>query len=274
MMIEKIFNTEKPIIGMIHFSPTLGFEHFEGMDVIYEKAVLDLNALEKGGVDGIMIENNYDLPHKIFVGAETVASMTYLGTLLRSKTNLPMGINVLWNDYRAALSIAKVIGAQFVRIPVFVDNIKTDFGKIYGKPKKVIGYRKLIQADDIAIFTDIQVKHARMLESKDITVSAREAISQGSNSLIITGKWTGDAPQLEELRRVRKSVGNFPILIGSGADKKNVQILLELATGIIISTSLKERESLNSKIERNIKPHYYVVDVEKVKEFIKIVRGE
>ena len=44
--------------------------------------------------------------------------MTFIGEKLRKATKLPLGISVLWNDYDAALSIAKILNLQFIRIPL------------------------------------------------------------------------------------------------------------------------------------------------------------
>src|SRR6266568_1492996 len=76
--LSDIFHTKRPIIGMIHFMPLLGYPGYSDISLILNNALKDLEALEAGGVDGIMFENNYDIPHKIFVGPETVACMNYL----------------------------------------------------------------------------------------------------------------------------------------------------------------------------------------------------
>ncbi|MDO8657027.1 MAG: BtpA/SgcQ family protein, partial [Nanoarchaeota archaeon] len=154
----KIFKTEKPIIGAIHLSPLLGYGGFDGANKVLRRARSDTEAFERGGISGIIIENNYDLPHKITVGPETVAIMTYIIREIAKKTSLPIGVSVLWNDYKAALAIAKVISGKFIRVPVFVDTVRTDFGDITGNAKEVLAYRKKIGAEDIAIFADIQVK--------------------------------------------------------------------------------------------------------------------
>ena len=151
------------IIGAIHFPPLLGYPDFPGFEVALKNAVKDLRALEKGGMDGIIFENNYDIPHSPIVGQGTLVSMLYLGAKLREITKLPMGVDVLWNDYRAALSIAKVLNLQFIRVPVFVDRVKTECGIISGRPKDVVGFRKQIGAGEVAIFTDIHVKHSKLL---------------------------------------------------------------------------------------------------------------
>jgi len=268
---KKIFKKSKPIIGVIHFPPLLGYKNYPGFEYIKNKALNDLKALEQGGVDAILLENNYDIPHKIFVEPQTVAQMTLLAKLVRTKTKLPLGIIVLWNDYKASLSIAQAVNAQFIRLPVFVDKVKTNYGTIAGEPKKVIAYQKKIKAENIAIFTDIQVKHAKMLEKKDLTVSAKQAIQAGSDGLIITGKWTGDAPRLEAIKKVKKTVGHFPVLVGSGITDKNIKKFFEYADGAIVGTFFKTGKYLDKKQEINIKGYKKIIDIKKVKSLVSVV---
>jgi len=266
----KIFKRKKIIIGVIHFPPLLGYPNSPGLKVALNNALKDLKALESGGIDGIIIENNYDTPHKISVGPETTAAMTFLGEKIKSATKLPLGINVLWNDYKAALSIAKVLNLQFIRVPVFVDKIKTNYGIIGGRPKDVTNFKKLIRAENIALFTDIHVKHSVLISKNNITSSAKLAIKNGSDAIIITGRWTGDAPDLNELISVRKTIGRFPILIGSGANNNNVRNLLRYADGIIISTSLKEGNFKKGEI--NLKTWRQRISKRKVEQLIKKIK--
>ncbi len=268
MKLTEIFKKNKNIIiGAIHFPPLFGYPEFPGFDVCLKNALEDLKAFEDGGVDGIIIENNYDTPHKIFVEKETIDLMTELGREIKQKTKLPLGVSVLWNDYKAALTIAKEIEGQFIRVPVFVDNVKTSYGDIFANPKEILTYRKKIQAEDIKLFTDIHVKHADLLDKKTIEQSAQEAVNFGSDALIITGKWTGDAPNMEELKRLRNKIVDFPILVGSGADKSNIKDLLAYADGAIVSTSLKMGSS--EKNEVNVKSWKQRIDEKKVEEMVR-----
>ncbi|MBT7402736.1 BtpA/SgcQ family protein, partial [Candidatus Woesearchaeota archaeon] len=225
-MLNKIFKTDKPIIGSLHFTPLLGYPNFKNIKKVLDAAIKDLEAFEKGGVNGIIVENNYDVPHKIEVGPETVACMSYLTSEIMKRTKLPVGVSVLWNDYKAALSIARVCGAKFIRVPAFVDSVKTAYGTVIAEPKKVIEYRKKIGAENVLLFTDVQVKHAEMLEERPLSESIIEAIVNKSDAIIITGKWTGDAPNIEELKIARDTAKDFPIFIGSGACKENIKYLL------------------------------------------------
>lgn len=273
MLLDLIFGTKNPIIGMVHFPPLFGYKSFPGIDVCLEKSLRDAQTLEKGGVDALIFENNYDIPHREFVGPETVVAMGFLIEKISKEISLPFGINVLWNDYRTALSIAKVCGAKFIRVPVFVDSVETQYGKMIARPEDVLSFRKKIEVLDILLFTDIHVKHAKMLEVKSISESAIEAKQKGSDGLIITGKWTGDAPNTSDLEEARKAVGkNFPILIGSGATKDNVGTLLKYADGIIVGTALKTGEVRSKKEETNLKPWQEKISLEKTREFVEKVK--
>lgn len=265
---SEIFRKKQQVtIGAVHFPPLLGYKDFPGFKIALANALKDVVAFESAGFDAIILENNYDIPHTEFVDPAIITSMTYLIEKIRSQTKLPIGASVLWNDYKTALSLAKTLNLQFIRVPVFVDTVKTACGVIEGRAKNVIAYRTSIGAEHIAIFTDIHVKHAILLSKKTILQSAKAAIAAGSDGLIITGKWTGQAPDMNELARVRKSVGNFPIIIGSGTDAENVTDLFRYANGTIVSTALKKGSAKRDEV--NVKGYEQRIDQKKTLSFIK-----
>lgn len=265
--LQTIFKKNRDIvIGALHLPPLLGYPQFPGVQTTLRNALADLHAFERGGVDGIIFENNYDIPHTIIAGPGTTASMALVGQVLRKATKLPLGVNVLWNDLRAALALAKLLDLQFIRVPVFVDSVKTQYGMIKAEPKKVIQIRKSIHAEHVALFTDIQVKHAIMTSKRTLAQSARLAIQNGSDAVIVTGKWTGDAPREEKIASLRKAIPTFPILVGSGIDEKNAHQLFRYANGAIVSTSLKQGPKNNSKV--NIKTYGQRIAIRKVRRLV------
>jgi membrane complex biogenesis BtpA family protein len=170
------------------------------------------------------------------------------------------------------LLIAKNIGAQFIRVPVFVDSVKTDYGDIFANPEAVLEYRKEINAENVAIFSDIHVKHAELLDKKTIEESAVQAMKKGSDALIVTGKWTGDAPDLKDLVAVRKAAKDFPILVGSGVDENNIKKLFEFANGAIVGTSLKKGSVQQNEV--NVKTWMQRIDENKVVKLIEKVNSK
>jgi membrane complex biogenesis BtpA family protein len=261
----------KTVIGMIHLLPTLGYEGFTTKEKILARALEDLKILEKGKVDAVIIENNYDLPHKIKINKENLVIIGFVIGELKKKTKMPIGINILWNDYEAALSLAKVYDCEFVRVPVFVDHVKTAFGEIFGESKKVLEFRKKIKADHVQILADIQVKHAEILNKRPIQEAALDAIRNGAEGIIVTGKWTGDSPLISDLRAVKMVAGEIPVIVGSGADKDNLLNLFNFSDSVIVSTSLKEGEKMDRSKERNIKPYNAKIDQKKLADFMSVV---
>ncbi len=242
-------------IGMIHLKALPGYPQHKSMGYVIENALDDAIALQEGGADAVLVENSDDDPHTKIVGQEIIAAFTLVIEKIKERINLPIGICVLWNDYKAALAIAKVTNCNFIRVPVFTEAVVTASGIIEANPYDVISYRDKIKANSVKIMADVQVKHAKMLAQRDIIQSAKEVIHFGADEIIVTGKFTGDAPNLEELKKIREECPNAIIVIGSGTTSGNFHKLFQYANKFIIGTSIKT----NGK-----------VDVGKVKGFANV----
>ena len=251
---------DKPIIGMVHLKPLPGSAKYHGSmkDVIY-KAIDDANILVNAGIDAIMIENDGDQPYEIQLNHAQLAALSSVASAVRSKfEEIPMGISAAFNDYQAGLSIAYAAGAQFIRIPVFVDMVVSSCGVIHPVGPKAIKYRSALGADNIKILADIQVKYTKMLiQNISIEESAVQAQSCGADAVIVTGTASGDVPPIDAVSRVRK-VLDIPVLVGSGIDKNNVKEQMTIADGAIVGTTFKTNGN---------------IDAEKVIEFMKVLRS-
>ncbi|MBW2968206.1 BtpA/SgcQ family protein [Candidatus Woesearchaeota archaeon] len=240
------------VIGMIHLTTLPGYPQHSSMEDVMGRAVEDAVVLEQGGVDAILIENTDDDPHQKAVSPETVAAFTAVALEVRRTVKIPVGICVLWNDYRAALAIAKVCGAEFVRIPVFTEAVVTASGLIEGNPFDAVRYRRQIGADDIRIMADVQVKHASMLAKRPIAESAVEAAHFGADELIVTGRFTGDSPDMEDLKKVRLACPDATITIGSGTTPQNFGQLALYADKAIVGTYFKPKGKIELERIREV----------------------
>lgn len=263
--LSQVFKRSRNIlIGAAHFPPLLGYAATPGLRVAEKIVAADAQAFVRGGMDGVIIENNYDLPHTQFVHPETVASMAMLGTRIRASVRKPLGVNVLWNDYRAAFALAVALDLAFIRIPVFVDRVRTSCGIINGDPRAVARYRKLLHAENVAVLADIHVKHAKLLSRHTLQQSARLAFRKGADAIVVTGRWTGEAPELQTLKDLRKQLGTSRyILVGSGVDVRNAKDLMRYANGAIVSTSLKAGSAGTHGV--NVKNWNQRISVQKVR---------
>jgi hypothetical protein len=158
--------------------------------------------------------------------------------------SIPVGLQVLLNDWRRSLTIAKATGARFVRLDHFVDRVRISTGIVEPEPEAVIAHRKDLAAEGVALLADVQVKHSTLLETgKTLAMSARQAIAHGADALIVTGKVTGDPPTESDLHEVRAVSGDSPVLIGSGATAGNIGRLLAIADGAIVGTALRRAQA-------------------------------
>jgi len=208
------------LIGMIHLDALPGYPRHPGMDAVIEHALYDAEQLQQGGIDAILIENTYDDPHQKVMAAEQRDGFMQAAQEIAKKANVPLGICALFNDYRAALDIAKAIGGTFVRIPVFTEAVVAACGIIEGNPYDVITHRKRIGGEDIKIYADVHVKHAAPLAPRRIEDSARDALGYGADALIVTGRYTGDLPAEKDAFTLRKEFPEAQLIIGSGITKK------------------------------------------------------
>jgi membrane complex biogenesis BtpA family protein len=240
-VLQSIFKTEKPFIGMVHLRPTVGYTDYPGDDAFLNHAIADAQALIDGGVDGVLIENDRDQPPTILVTAEQHDCIAKAVTAIRGITSLPIGVGVLLNDWRASLDIAHTHGCQFVRIDVFVDRVSCPAGVIEPEAEHIMAHRKSIGAEGIAVFADIQVKHKTLLETrKTLTQSAAQAITAGAAGVVITGEATGQETPLSRIQEVKNAYPNFPVLVGAGITEQNVAEQFAVCDGAFIGTSLKD----------------------------------
>lgn len=157
-----------------------------------------------------------------------------------------------------------------MRIPVFVDHVETHYGfEIRENPEEILAYRNHIGAEDIRILADIHVKHSTILNKDSVEESALKAIAQGADGLIVTGRWTGDMPNLAELEGIRRAVGDFPLITGSGTTDRNIRDILSIADGTIVGTFLKTDKREGHAI--NLRSFEETIDVDKVRLLTSII---
>jgi uncharacterized protein len=237
----KLFQSEKPLIGMVHLLPLPGSPRYDGDPAAVEqRAIEDARALAAAGFDGLIVENYGDAPFLPgLVGPETCAVMTSLVLSVVTTTRLPIGVNVLRNDARTALAVANATGARFIRVNVHTGATATDQGVIEGKAHQTLRERRRLRAD-VAILADILVKHGRPIGTGDPALAAKDAVGRGlADALVVTGHATGADADPNLLKAATDAVPGTPVLLGSGLKIENVATLAPLAAGAIVGTSVK-----------------------------------
>ncbi len=247
-----IFAGRKTIIGLSHLPPLPDYPDSPGLDALRTHALNDLRVLQSGNFDGVLIENEYDRPHRLLAEPDTIAAMTEITTsVAEAAGNINVGCEILLNDPKASLDVANAAGAVFIRTDYFVDKMaRREFGEFEIDPQGLIDYRKDIGATEVLILADIQVKYATMLEKCSLHESARLACIQGADAVVVTGNETADAPTANQLREACSGVGasglGIPVLVGSGLAADNALDLLAECDGAIVGTSLMRERKVDA----------------------------
>ncbi len=241
--LRDLLGVEKPAIGMVHLRPLPGAPGYtgDGMDPIIDAALADARALVRGGVDGLIVENMWDLPY--FVGRdvppEESAAQAVVARAVVEEVSVPVGINVVHNGGVVALAIAVACGAAFIRVCLLTGAQVWDTGELdHGCAASLLRKRKELGAEAVKLLCDVDKKHAVRFPGIDLRTHIEWTEFYGADALIVSGRMTGDAPDLAKVREA-KELATRPVLVGSGATEENVAAFLRVADGVIVGTSLK-----------------------------------
>ncbi len=251
------------LVGMVHLLPLPGAPGWGGsMDDVLRRALEDTTALVEGGMDAVLVENYLDVPfHPGPVPPETVAAMARVVSAVVAASPLPVGVNVLRNDARAALGIATACAARFMRVNIHTGTMWTDQGRVDGRAADTLRARAAL-GGRVAILADVHVKHATPPPGESLECAAADAWHRGlADALVVSGRATGQATSLNDVRRVRAAVPEAVILVGSGVTDESVAETLAEADGVIVGTALTRKGRAGTGI-----------DVERVRYFVSLAR--
>ena len=233
---------KKKIIGMVHLQALPGTPLYKNWDFVTTTALKEAQILEKEGFDAIIIENMHDIPYlNRKVGPEIIAAFAVIASRIKQIIKIPVGIQILAGANKEAIAVAKMANLDFIRAEGFVFSHIADEGFMNSDAGEILRYRKLIDAVNIKIYTDIKKKHSSHSITSDIslveTVMAAEFFL--SDGIIITGKSTGLPANLEDLKKVKTST-TLPVFIGSGITAENIKDYLPYADGFIVGSYIKK----------------------------------
>lgn len=223
-----IFGDDLALLAVVHLDPLPGSSRYAGdLNRVVDKAVADARLYAAHGAHAVIIENLGDAPYFVQTEApETVAAMTLAAAEIRRVVDVPLGINVLRNSWKAALAVAAAVGADFIRLNVLTDAIVADQGIIVGEAAAVARYRRSIGADDVKIFADIYSKHATPLARRPLRVVAQDMVRRGgADAIIVSGLDSWQPPSREDIDEIREAAPSTPIIIGSGLVGSVVDLL-------------------------------------------------
>lgn len=269
LWIETMFGVKKPIIAMLHFDPLPGdprFHYGDTMAQVVEHAKEDLQALQEGGVDGIIFSNEFSLPYERHMSFVTPAAMARVIGELRSEIRVPYGVDCI-SDGQASIELAAAVDASFIRgtfCGVYVGD-----GGLYDNDFSFLLRRKAaLHLDDLKMLYFINPESDRNLDHRPLADIARSTIFKAHpDGLCISANAAGEDVDDELIASVKAGAPEVAVLCNTGCRPDTIRRKLSAADAAVVGTYFKEGGRLeNDKLE-NVR-----VDVERVKEFMDVVR--
>ncbi|UQA62544.1 BtpA/SgcQ family protein [Polyangium aurulentum] len=230
------------LVGVIHLPPLPGSPRYAGdLDASIERTGREARLLVEAGFDGVVVENFGDTP--FFPGSVepiTVAAMTACALAAREAApQAALGINVLRNDAEAALAVAVVARADFIRINVHSGARVTDQGVVEGAAHRTLRQRRALGAVAVRIHCDVDVKHSAPLAARPIGEEAHDLAARGmADAVLVTGSGTGRGVAEADLAAVLAAV-HVPVYVASGVTEETLSAVRR-AHGVIVGSTLRK----------------------------------
>lgn len=244
--LQSIFREKKPIIGMVHLRPLPGSPMYDpasmDMEKILEIAVEEAKKLQDAGVDGVQVENMWDIPYNRpeDIGYETAAALAVGIYEVGKHVSIPVGAECHMNGAECAMASAAAAGARWIRVFEWCNAFISQSGFVNGAGGRVSRMRDRLKAGHILALCDVNVKHGShyIIHDRSVKEQAMDIEAQGGDAVIVTGFDTGMPPTVDKVLECKAAI-EIPVLLGSGLAEENITELLSAADGAIVGSTFK-----------------------------------
>lgn len=259
---EKMFNVKKPIIAMLHLDALPGdplFKYGDDMDVVVEHARADLHALQNGGVDGIIVSNEFSLPYQRNMDRVTVGAMGYVIGCLRNEITVPFGVDAI-SDGAACLELAAAVKAQYVRGTF--SGVYVGDGGLYNNDFSVLLRRKAaLHLDDLKMLYFINPESDRNLDTRPLADIARSTMGKSApDGLCISANAAGQDVDDALIASVKEANPDVVVLCNTGCRVDTIERKLKTADAAVVGTTFKVDGVFENRVDEN-----------RVREFMNVV---
>ncbi len=251
MWMHDLFGVKKPIIALLHLRAMPGdplYAPGDSMDRVLEIAKNELLALQDGGVDGILIANEFSLPYEKKASTVTIASMAYLVGALRGDIKVPFGVNVVLNPL-ASIDLAAATGASFVR-STFTGAYVGEDGLTDTDVAAVLRRKKALGLEALKLLYKVNPESGAYLAERPIEQITKSMIFHCfPDALCVSGASAGTETDNSLIQRVRAVAGNTPVLCNTGCTAENIQEKLDYSDGACVGTAFKKDGKFSNMVE-------------------------
>lgn len=266
---KEMFHVKKPIIAMLHLDPLPGDPRFRWgntMSQVVEHARADLCALQDGGVDGILVSNEFSLPYQRHMSFVTPAAMARVVGELRSEIKVPFGVDAI-SDGAACIELAAAVEADFVRGTF--SGVYVGDGGLYNNDFSALMRRKAeLHLENLKMLYFINPESDRNLDTRPLAdIAASTIFKSHPDGLCISANAAGQDVDDELIASVKARAPEMVVLCNTGCRPSTIARKLASADAAVVGTYFKEGGRLENDLLENVR-----VDVNRVRELMDVVR--
>lgn len=265
---KELFHTQKPIIGLLHLRALPGDPFFPAggrIESVIEAARADLEALQAGGVDAVLVTNEFSMPYQKKVDGVTLASMAMVVGALQSEFRVPYGVEAIY-DGDATIELCAATGAAFTRC-MFTGAWAGDLGLVDRDVSRTLRLKKALGLDALKLFYFVTSEGEVYLNDRSTVDITRSLLFNcRPDALVVGGSAAGENPGPELLGRVRAVAGNTPVVCGTGCRLDNAARVLAAGDGAFVGTTFKK----DGKFDNPVDP----LRVGAFMDLVRAIRGE
>ncbi len=268
MWMQELWHKEKVIIGMLHLDALPGDPRYsagDSLDTIIEHARMDLKALINGGVDAVLISNEFSFPYQRKMDFVTVACMARIIGEIKKDITVPFGVDAI-SDGAATLELARAVDADFCR-GTFSGVYVGDGGFYNNDISKLLRRKTELHLSDLKMLYFINPESDINLDTRELVEIAKSTVFKtGADGLCISASAAGQDVNETLIRSVKDACPNIAVLANTGCRPDTIESKLKYADAAVVGTYFKKGGKLQDDDGNNIR-----VDVNRVKEFMGVV---
>ena len=265
---EEMFGVKKPIISMLHLDPLPGdprYKHDSSVATVVEHAKRDLEALQEGGVDGIIISNEFSLPYQRHMSFVTPATMAYVVGQLKSELSVPYGVDAI-SDGLACIELAAACEANFIRGTF--SGVYVGDGGLYDNDFSMLQRRRVeLHLDDLKMLYFINPESDRNLDTRALADIASSTIFKvHPDGLCVSATAAGADVDTDLIASVKAKNPEVAVLVNTGCRPDTIEEKLSVCDAAVVGTYFKENGKLEDAGLNNVR-----VDAARVRELMDVV---
>lgn len=262
MWLNEMFGVKKPVIALLHLHALPGDPKFDGnMDAVISQAQYDLEALQDGGVDGVLIANEMSMPYQPRAEYVTVGSMGYIVGQLRKDIRIPFGVNIVLNA-EASLDLAAATGANFIR-SAFTGAYMGENGITTTDAAGILRRKKALDQHNLRLLYKVNPESDAYLVQRDIkTITKSIIFNCAPDGLCVSGASAGSETSTDIMAEVKSVAGDIPVFCNTGFNAATAKEKFAIADAACVGTAFKK----DGVFENDVDPARVVEIMNVVKE--------